>query len=318
LNIDYWALCFNPLSFASSQSSYLHLMSIKTSPVIAGCMKWGAWGAKFSTENYLQMIGDCIDLGVTTFDHADIYGDYTSEEEFGAALKQKPEWRKQMQLITKCGIRRFTPQRPEHKISYYDTSKDHIITSVERSLKNFHTNYIDILLIHRPDPLMHPAEIAEAFEILKAQGKVLHTGVSNFTVSQTAMMHSQFPVEFNQIEISILNMEPMHNGQLDQCLELGITPMAWAPLGGGNLFAHDEDEKIRRVVAAATILAQKYAVDPDQILLHWLLMHPSGIVPVLGTSKIERVKKALEAIEIKMTREEWFILWRASTGHDVP
>jgi len=204
-------------------------------------------------------------------------------------------------------------------ISYYDTSKHHIITSVERSLKNFHADYIDILLIHRPDPLMHPAEIAEAFEVLKEQGKVLHFGVSNFTVSQTAMMHSQFTVEFNQIEISILNMDPMHNGQLDQCLELGITPMAWAPLGGGNLFVpNEDDERIRRVTAAAKILAEKYSVGPDQILLNWLLMHPSGIIPVLGTSKIERAQKAMEATEIKMTREEWFILWRASKGHDVP
>lgn len=281
-------------------------------------MKWGQWGAKFSTDQYLQMIESCIDLDVTTFDHADIYGDYTTEEDFGAALKQKPALRKQMQIITKCGIRRFTPNRPENKISYYDTSKNHIITSVERSLKNFHTDYIDVLLIHRPDPLMHPAEIAEAFEVLREDGKVLHFGVSNFTVSQTSMMNSQFQVEFNQIEISILNMESMHTGQLDQCLELGIVPMAWAPLGGGNLFAHTEDERIRRVVAAATILAEKYSVGPDQILLNWLMMNPSGIIPVLGTSKVERVKKALEATEIKMTREEWFILWRASKGHDVP
>src|SRR5258706_15688787 len=142
-------------------------MSIKLSPVIAGTMKWGAWGARFSKEKYLQMIEECIALGVTTFDHADIYGDYTTEEEFGSALKENPSLRKQIQIITKCGIRRFTVNRPEHKISYYDTSKHHIITSVERSLKNFHTDYIDVLLIHRPDPLMHPAEIAEAFEILK-------------------------------------------------------------------------------------------------------------------------------------------------------
>jgi predicted oxidoreductase len=110
----------------------------------------------------------------------------------------------------------------------------------------------------------------------------------------------------------------MHNGQLDQCLELGITPMAWSPLGGGNLFAHTENESIRRIVAAAAILANKHAVDPDQVLLKWLLLHPSGIIPVLGTSKIERIKKALEATKIKLTREEWFMLWRASTGHEVP
>jgi predicted oxidoreductase len=293
-------------------------MSIKLSPVIAGCMKWGQWGAKFSPQQYLQMIEDCLETGIDCFDHADIYGDYTTEEEFGAALKTKPSLRDQIKIITKCGIRRFTPNRPEHRISYYDTSKEHILKSVERSLKNFDTDHVDVLLIHRPDPLMHPEEIAEAFQTLKQQGKVLHFGVSNFTTSQTAMMHSRFTVEFNQVEISILNMEPLHNGQMDQCLELKIIPMAWSPLGGGNLFAHADDERIRRIVAAATIVADKYAVGPDQILLNWLLMHPACIVPVLGTSKVDRVKKALEAMEIKMTREEWFMLWRASTGHDVP
>ena len=294
-------------------------MSIQLSPVIAGCMKWGQWGAKFSTTEYLQMIETCLTMGVTSFDHADIYGDYTTEEEFGSALQQNPSLRKQMQLITKCGIRRFTTNRPENKINSYDTSRKHIISSVENSLNNFNTDHIDVLLIHRPDPLMHPAEIAEAFEKLKQDGKALHFGISNFTTSQTAMMHSQFKVEFNQVEISILNMAPIHNGQLDQCIELGITPMAWSPLGGGNIFAHaSEDEQILRVVSAAAILAEEHNAGPDQILLNWLLMHPSGIIPVLGTSKIERVQKALEATEIKMSREEWFMLWRASTGHEVP
>ena len=293
-------------------------MNIDLCPVIAGCMKWGQWGVKYSTKEYLRMIEECLALGVTSFDHADIYGDYTTEEEFGNALKQAPSLRNQIKLITKCGIRRLTPNRPQHKINSYDTSKQHIISSVENSLTHFNTDYIDILLIHRPDPLMHPAEIAEAFSILKQDGKVLHVGVSNFTVSQTAMMHSQFTVEFNQLEISILNMEPIHNGQLDQCLELGITPMAWSPLGGGNIFAHSDDERIRRVVAAASILAKAHQVSPDQILLSWLFMHPSSIIPVVGTSKIERIKKAMEATEVKMTREEWFMLWRASTGHEVP
>ena len=287
--------------------------------MIAGCMKWGQWGARFSTAGYLQMIEDCLAMGVTTFDHADIYGDYTTEEEFGNALKKDPSLRQKMQIITKCGIRRLTPNRPEHKINSYDTSKQHILASVENSLKNFDTDHIDILLIHRPDPLMHPAEIAEAFERLKQDGKVLHFGVSNFTVSQTAMMHSQFEVEFNQVEISILNIDPLHNGQLDQCIELGIIPMAWSPLGGGNIFAQASvDERILRIVSAAAILAEEHHVGPDQVLLNWLLMHPSGIIPVLGTSKIERVRKALEATEITMSREEWFMLWRASTGHEVP
>jgi predicted oxidoreductase len=154
---------------------------LELSPIIAGCMKWGQWGVKYSTAQYLQLIEDCIVNKITSFDHADIYGDYTVEEEFGNALKPKPHLRQQIQLITKCGIRRFTPNRPEHKINSYDTSRLHIITSAERSLKNLKTDYLDLLFIHRPDPLMNPHEIAEAFSHLKKEGKVLHFGVSNFT-----------------------------------------------------------------------------------------------------------------------------------------
>jgi predicted oxidoreductase len=291
--------------------------TIQFSPVIAGTMKWGQWGDKFSTSQYRQIIEDCLSLGVTSFDHADIYGHYTTEEEFGAAVKEIPALRSQMQLITKCGIKMVTPNRPNHKIKSYDTSRQHIIQSAENSLKNLHTDYIDVLLIHRPDPLMHPDEIAEAFTQLKSSGKVLHFGVSNFTPSQTEMMASRFPITTNQIEISILYLKPFVNGVLDQCITKKIIPMAWSPLGGGDLFKPSDDERNIRVVSAAGILAGKYNASPDQILLSWLLQHPSGILPVLGTAKIERIKKAMEALTIKLSREEWFMLWRASTGQEV-
>ncbi len=185
---------------------------LEFSPVIAGCMKWGQWGVKYSTAQYLQLIEECIMNNITSFDHADIYGDYTVEEEFGNALKQKPHLRQQMQLVTKCGIRRFTPNRPAHKIHSYDTSRKHIIASAERSLQNLNTDFIDLLLIHRPDPLMHPHEIAEAFAELKQAGKALHFGVSNFTPSQMDMMMKVWKVEFNQLEVSVLHLDPFHDG----------------------------------------------------------------------------------------------------------
>ena len=172
---------------------------LQLSPVIAGCMKWGQWGVNYSTAEYLQLIEECIMNQITSFDHADIYGDYTVEEEFGKALQQKPHVRQQMQLITKCGIRRMTPNRPENTIHSYDTSRKHIVFSVERSLQNLHTDYLDLLLIHRPDALMNPHEIAEVFTTLKQDGKVLHFGVSNFTPSQAEMMMTAFPVEFNYL-----------------------------------------------------------------------------------------------------------------------
>jgi len=292
-------------------------MPLPFSPIIAGTMNWGQWGSRFSTQEYLTQIELCLNEKVSTFDHADIYGHYTTEEEFGKALSLKPSLRQKIQLISKCGIKMVTPNRPSHLIKSYDTSKQHIIRSAERSLANLQTDHIDLLLIHRPDPLMHPDEIAEAFLQLKEQGKVLDFGISNFTVSQTAMMASRYPISVNQLEVSILHLFPFLDGILDQCIEKKITPMAWSPLGGGKLFNNPEDERKKRILAAAQILAEKYNACPDQLLLSWLLLHPSGILPVMGTTKIERIKAAMAALSIKITREEWFMLWRASTGHEV-
>ena len=287
------------------------------SPVIAGCMNWGQWGEKFTTSKYLQLTEECIAAGISTFDHADIYGGYTTEAEFGAALNENPSLRSKMQLITKCGIKMMSAERPNHLIKSYDTSAKHILHSTEQSLKNLATDYLDILLIHRPDPLLHPDEIAEAFTLLKKQGKVLHFGVSNFTASQTALVHSRYPVEYNQLEISILKIDALYNGQLDQCIELGIRPMAWSPLASGQLVKNITDEKNKRIMAVAGRLAQKYNRNADQILLCFLLMHPSGIIPVIGSTKKERIIAALEATSFTIDREEWFMLWQAAAGHEV-
>lgn len=287
------------------------------SAVIAGTMKWGAWGAKFDTSAYERMIKECISIGVTTFDHADIYGNYTTEEEFGKALKQEPSLRQAIQVITKCGIQMVSPNRPQHIIKSYDTSFEHIIESVETSLKNLSTDYIDCLLIHRPDPLFNADEAAKAFTQLKQQGKVLHFGVSNFRKWQVDLFNSRFPVEVNQVECSVLHLDPMGDGTLDQCQQHKIVPMAWSPLGGGELFADTDDERNNRIMAVANLLAEKYHSAPDIILLSWLLTHPSDIRPVIGTSKSERIRSAVAATKIKLDREEWFMLWRASTGKEV-
>lgn len=291
-------------------------MVIHQSPIIAGTMKWGNWGAKFSTKEYLYMIEKCLEYNVTTFDHADIYGHYTVEEEFGKALLLDASIREKIQLITKCGIQMLSPNKPEHKIKSYNTSSQYIISSVENSLRNFNTDYIDLLLIHRPDPLMNPNEIAETFTTLKQQGKVLQFGVSNFTTSQADMIHAAFPLVANQVEISILKLDAFTDGTLDYCQKEKITPMAWAPLGGGNIFNSDE-ERSKRIIAVSQLLAEKYNVLPEQIMLAWLLKHPGKIKPVLGTAKHERIKLAIEATKINLLREQWFMLWRASTGEEV-
>ncbi len=285
--------------------------------MIAGCMNWGQWGEKFSTARYQKLIEECIAAGISVFDHADIYGGYTTEAEFGKVLNQNASLRSKMQLITKCGIKMISAERPDHLIKSYDTSAKHILGSVEQSLKNMATDYLDILLIHRPDPLMNPDEIAEAFTKLKKQGKVLHFGVSNFSASQTSLLHSRFPVEYNQTEISVLKIDSFYNGQLDQCIELGIRPMAWSPLGGGGLMKATVDEKNKVIIAIAGQLANKYNCTIDQILLSFLFMHPSVIIPVMGTTRIERLISALNAASLKIDREDWFMLLQEAAGHEV-
>lgn len=286
-----------------------------TTPV-AGCMRWGIWGAGFSTNEFLQIINECIEHGITSFDHADIYGDYTTEADFGEALKAAPSLRQRMQLITKCGIQMLTPNRSHHNIKSYNTSKEHIIESAESSLRNFHTDYIDLFLIHRPDPLMNPEEVAEAIARLKQQGKILHFGVSNFLPQQVSLLQTQVHVEYNQLEISILHLPPFTNGELDYCLQNKIIPMAWSPLGGGIL-NDDTHPRYRAIAACAAELAAKYFTGINQVLIAFLLAHPSGIIPVVGTTKIERLIQVKDAAEIELEREDWFKLYTASTGEEV-
>ena len=283
---------------------------------IAGCMRWGKWGAEFSTAAYRTMIEACLENGISSFDHADIYGDYTTEAEFGEALKENHSLRQHMKLISKCGIQMMGSNRPYHTIKSYNTSKEHIITSVERLLHNLATDYLDVLLIHRPDPLLDPIEVADAVNQLKQQGKILAFGVSNFLPHQVTMLAKNIDIEYNQVEISIIQLDAFSNGVLENCIHHKITPMAWAPLGGG-LFTDDSHPRFRSIVTVATELAEKYTTGLNEILLAWLHTHPSGILTVIGTTKIERLVQAKIAATIRLEREDWFKLLMASTGEDV-
>lgn len=295
------------------------LLIMKTIPIsspIAGCMRWGVWGAAFNTYQYRQMIEACLQYGIVSFDHADIYGDYTTEADFGNALKEDRALRQQLKLITKCGIQMVTPNRPQHTIKSYNTSKEHIIGSVERSLRNFGTDYLDVLLIHRPDPLMDPREVASAVAQLKKEGKILAFGVSNFLPHQTDLLAAHTDVEYNQVEISVIQLNAFSDGTLENCMKHNITPMAWAPLGGG-LFTDESHPNFRAITAAAVTLAEKYNTGLNEILLAWLHTHPSGIIPVIGTTRIERLLQAKKAAEITLEREDWFSLLRASKNEEV-
>jgi predicted oxidoreductase len=293
----------------------MNTTSVIKAPV-AGCMRWGKWGAGFSTAEYRQMIEACLENGITAFDHADIYGDYTTEAEFGAALKEAPSLRAHLRIISKCGIQMLSNNRPSHQVKSYNTSAQHIISSVEQSLEHFGTDHLDLLLIHRPDPLLHPAEVANAIELLKQQGKILQFGVSNFHPHQVETLMKYTRVEYNQLEISILHLPPFTNGMLDHCMQYQIVPMAWAPLGGGIL-NDDSHPRFRSIINTATLLSEKYETGVNEILLAWLHRHPSGILPVIGTTKIERLIQAKNAAGIILEREDWFKLLLASSGEDV-
>jgi len=219
------------------------------SRMIAGTMRWGQWGAQFSTAEYSDMIAQCLKIGVSTFDHADIYGDYTTEAEFGLALDAMKIKREDIQLITKCGIRMMSTNRPLNKLKSYDHSKTYLINSVEQSLRNLKTEYIDLLLIHRPSPLMRAEEVAEAFSELRASGKVKEFGVSNFTTAQFNLLNRHFELVANQLELSPLYLTSFTDGTLDALQSQKVKPQAWSPLGGAQMFVeHNKLEDTERIM----------------------------------------------------------------------
>lgn len=282
---------------------------------IAGCMRWGVWGENFTTKQYEEIIQKCIEIDITTFDHADIYGHYTTESDFGNALAGKSSLRSKIQIITKCGINMITPNRANHNIKSYDTSATHIIKSVEQSLVNFNTDYLDTLLIHRPDVLMNVEEIANTISMLKKAGKIKTFGVSNFTTSQVALLNKYISVEIHQVEISASHLNAFYDGVLDQCQIENIVAQSWSPMGNG-LFT-EQSEQYSRILSTGNELAEKYNCTISQILLAFLYTHPSKIVPVIGTTKFERIQEAKNAMNIELTREDFYKLWTASTGKEV-
>jgi predicted oxidoreductase len=284
------------------------------SRIVTGAWRWQA----LSAEAVSNLIDRSLECGITTFDHADIYGGYTCESLFGNAVGNRSSWRNSMQLITKCGIKPRTEIRPEHRVQHYDTSQAHILASAEQSLKNLRTDYIDLLLIHRPDPLMDPAEIAEAFSRLKQSGKVLYFGVSNFTSEQFERLQSyvQDPLVTNQIEVSLFVHHLLFDGTVDTLMKHRASPMAWSPLGGGKFFTVSGKEE--SVQLPLEQLASAYGCSVSQLLLAWLLRHPSGMFPILGSTNPNRIEEGAKANAIQLDRQDWFAMLKLATGNDVP
>lgn len=289
-------------------------MKTALSPIISGTMNWGAWDKKLTTQEMANVIHICLENGISTFDHADIYGGYTTEAEFGAGFIKSKMPRDKVQFISKCGIQHVTGNR-RNRIKHYDYSAEYIIWSVENSLQNLQTDFLDVLLLHRPSPLMQADEIAEAIAKLRTAGKLIDFGLSNFTPSQTDLIQQKIKVDYNQIQFSATHFAPMVDGSLDHMQVNGIRPMAWNPLG--TVFREDS-EQTRWLKKLLAQLVEKYNVGADTILLAWILRHPAKIIPIAGTVNVSRIQQLMKATQLEMQLEDWFAIWTESMGDKVP
>lgn len=261
-------------------------------------------------------VNACLDQGITTIDQADIYGGYMAEELFGTALKASPALRDKIEIVTKCDIVAPAGRHSGARVKHYDTSRAHIHASVDMSLKLMNTDRIDLLLVHRPDPFMDPHETGPALDALIEAGKVRAVGVSNFKPHDWTLLQSAMksPLVTNQIEISLLTHDPFTNGDIAFLQERGLPPMAWSPLSGGGLFG----SAVGTLNAALDTVADAHGVDRAAVAIAWLMAHPSGIMPVMGTNRIARIRAFSDALKVGMDRQTWFELYTAALGREVP
>lgn len=288
------------------------------SELIQGYWRLADWS--MTAQERLTFLKQHVEMGVTTVDHADIYGNYECEKLFGEALALDKSMREKIEVVTKCDIHLCSDKSPMRKINHYDTSKKHILDSVDRSLSYMQTDHIDLLLIHRPDALMDADEVAEAFAQLKSSGKVSHFGVSNHSPRQLDLLQSRLdtPLVTNQVEINPLNFDVVDDGTLDQLQQNRVKPMAWSCLAGGRVFWGDSEQE-RRVRNELEAIRNEVAAESiEQVIYAWVTRLPSHPLPIIGSGKIERVRTAIDALSINLTREQWYRVWVASKGHGVP
>jgi len=284
------------------------------SPLVMGYWRLMEWG--MTPQQLVEFIEQHLECGISTVDHADIYGGYQCEAAFGQALRLQPSLRQRLELVTKCGI--ATTADPRHALGHYNTDAAHIIHSAENSLRYFHTDYLDLLLIHRPDPLMDADEVASAFLQLHQSGKVKHFGVSNFTPSQFSLLQSRLPftLSTNQVEISPVHQPLLLDGTLDLCQQMRIRPMAWSCLAGGVMMTAPEYQPLRDELLL--IQQETGAESIEQLIYAWIMQLPSKPLPIIGSGKIERVRAAAKAVNMTLTRQQWFRIRKAALGFDVP
>lgn len=290
--------------------------NLSLSQVVMGCMRIADSG--LTEAELLRLVEECLDMGVTSIDHAPVYGGYTCEKIFGdAVLRKKPELREKMELITKAGI--VCPGHYGNKTIYYNSTKEEILKEMDESLEKLGTDHVDLLLIHRPDPLADPAETADALETVVKEGKALNVGVSNFMPSQIAMLQSymSIPLVTNQMELSVKNTENFFNGVVDDALTRKMPLMAWSPLGGGDVFK-GTDEKFVRLRTVLTAVAEQHQTTMDVVMYAWLFTHPAKIVALTGTMNADRIRTAVHASDIQLSYDEWYQILEASRGFSVP
>ena len=280
---------------------------------------YGLWrladDADKSASHVQAKIEACLAQGITTLDHADIYGGYEGEEVFGAALKSAPQLRDQIEIVTKCDIVAPVGRHSSARVKHYDTSAKHVELSVETSLKLMGIERIDLLLIHRPDPLMNPFETGAVLDRLVTSGKVRTVGVSNFRPWDWDLLQSAMdqPLRTNQIEMSLTATDCFTNGDLAHLQVNGVPPMAWSPLGGGALMGASG-----RLGVALDRVAEEQGVDRAAVATAWLLAHPATILPVMGTNNLARIATLSDATKVAMERQTWFELLEAASGQEVP
>ncbi len=304
------------------ESIQLGNSGIAVSRLAFGCMRLVGDGSAGDRDKGKRAVQTAVDSGYTLFDHADIYAQGACETLFGEVLKASPSLRDNLTILTKCGIRPAPVDDATSVLGRYDFSAGHLMASVEGSLQRLGIEQIDFLLLHRPDYLMDACEVATVFDRLHRSGKVAHFGVSNFSPSQLSLLQSatRFHLQANQVEINIDNVTALRDGTLDQCMMAQMTPLAWCPIAGiaypawGSEFS---EQTTRRVKDEADRQAQHYGVDPTVIALTWLLRHPAGIVPIVGSTTLSRIEAALRALDVDYEREDWYRLLEARDGHAV-
>lgn len=291
------------------------------SRIVMGFWRLHEWDK--TPQDLIAFIEQCLEMGVTTMDHASLYGNYgqpSCEGLFGEALRLAPQLRGQLEIVSKCGINLIPPGEVGGRVNHYDASAESIVHSVEQSLQRMAIEQLDVLLIHRPDYLLEADEVASTFEKLHREGKVAHFGVSNFNTAQFSMLQSRLsaPLVTNQVEISPLNTDILDGGVLEQCQQLKVSPMAWSCLGGGRLFDNHHPVSQRVLPVLQDIAQEIGAKSIDEVLYTWVLALPCKATPIVGSGKIARVKTAVDALDLVMNREQWARIWVAAKGHGLP